>query len=429
MRFLRLVPFSSLVVVLLSMGLAAPASANRDPACGDTLTVSTTLDADLNCTGDGLNIGASHMTLNLGGHTLSFVGSGGSVGVRADGFSNLVIQNGTIRGFSTGVSLNSVDASVVRGLTISESSDWGVHLNGSSSNRIEANVVADNGNGIGLATGSHRNKIIRNEVSGADGGGIAAENTSDRNQISANRISGALEAIVLQSGSDYNNVNRNTIIDSGSTGVNILTNSDGNKLFKNTIYGHGIAVQNGSDDTRVIRNMVEGSPLAAVNVLHSLRTKILGNTFVDGARGVMVQAESRDAVVRGNTITGSTIFGILILNDADGARVARNTLTDNTLGIELWGVSDILVAGNEITGSTDGVRVASNVEGLTLRYNTSNGNSDDGIDVDTTAATINWNTANDNGDLGIEALDGVTGQGNTASGNGNPLQCTGVPCS
>jgi hypothetical protein len=39
------------------------------------------------------------------------------------------------------------------------------------------------------------------------------------------------------------------------------------------------------------------------------------------------------------------------------------------------------------------------------------------------------NTANDNGDLGIEAVSGVIyGGENTASGNGNPLQCLNVVC-
>jgi hypothetical protein len=39
------------------------------------------------------------------------------------------------------------------------------------------------------------------------------------------------------------------------------------------------------------------------------------------------------------------------------------------------------------------------------------------------------NRADDNGDFGIDAVAGVTdGGGNTASGNGNALQCRNVFC-
>jgi hypothetical protein len=54
-----------------------------------------------------------------------------------------------------------------------------------------------------------------------------------------------------------------------------------------------------------------------------------------------------------------------------------------------------------------------------------------GLDRDTTytGTTLRNNRADDNGDFGIDAVAGVTdGGGNTASGNGNPLQCRNVFC-
>jgi hypothetical protein len=49
--------------------------------------------------------------------------------------------------------------------------------------------------------------------------------------------------------------------------------------------------------------------------------------------------------------------------------------------------------------------------------------------VDAAGTRLRGNAADDNGDLGIEAVPDVTDLGaNTASGNGNPLQCTNVFC-
>ena len=59
------------------------------------------------------------------------------------------------------------------------------------------------------------------------------------------------------------------------------------------------------------------------------------------------------------------------------------------------------------------------------------GTADTTLDSDLTKCTgpVTANTAHDNIDLGIEAVPGVVdGGGNSASCNGNPLQCTNVFC-
>jgi hypothetical protein len=49
--------------------------------------------------------------------------------------------------------------------------------------------------------------------------------------------------------------------------------------------------------------------------------------------------------------------------------------------------------------------------------------------VESPSTTLTRNVAVHNGDLGIEAVPGVIdGDGNHATGNGNPLQCTNVDC-
>lgn len=102
------------IAFLAFVVLALPATANAQPACGDHLTTSTTLTADLHCEGQqGLTIASESngIVLDLGGHSLT--GAGISVG-RAD---NAVVRNGTISDSDGGVSAGNSTARFER-LTI-----------------------------------------------------------------------------------------------------------------------------------------------------------------------------------------------------------------------------------------------------------------------------------------------------------------------
>jgi hypothetical protein len=62
-----------------------------------------------------------------------------------------------------------------------------------------------------------------------------------------------------------------------------------------------------------------------------------------------------------------------------------------------------------------------------VRGNFAHDNAGDGIEMSGTSAQDN--TANDNGDFGIDAGAGTVDLGgNSAHGNGNPLQCRNVFC-
>ncbi|MEV7013126.1 right-handed parallel beta-helix repeat-containing protein [Streptosporangium sp. NPDC051022] len=78
---------------------AVQAGTNAAVGCGDVLTSSVTLTADLSCPGDGLTVGADDVTVNLGGHTLSGGGTGFSTGVSVIGHKGVTVRNGTVTGF------------------------------------------------------------------------------------------------------------------------------------------------------------------------------------------------------------------------------------------------------------------------------------------------------------------------------------------
>jgi hypothetical protein len=128
-----------------------------------------------------------------------------------------------------------------------------------------------------------------------------------------------------------------------------------------------------------------------------------------GAAGISVGFEpGADNLVVRNQIRGAGEAGVLV--DSRGRRT--------------------VLVGNVIRGAgDDGVLVKSKARRTVLRGNHSFGANDDGIDVDSPTTKLTRNTAERNADFGIEAVPGIIDLGdNTASGNGNPLQCLNVVC-
>jgi hypothetical protein len=87
-------------LAILALSLFVPATAHANPSCGDTITTSTTLTADLTgCHGFAALTVMGDTTLDLNGHTLS---GDAAYGILA-GRGTLTIRNGTVSGFGTGV--------------------------------------------------------------------------------------------------------------------------------------------------------------------------------------------------------------------------------------------------------------------------------------------------------------------------------------
>jgi len=107
------------LLMLVQFVVGFPAEARPKVNCGDIITEDTTLDQDLVCppgTGWAIIIGASNITLDLGGHTIS--GHTPGVGVLATSREGLVIRNGAIEGFQDGVFLIESDWATVEKLAI-----------------------------------------------------------------------------------------------------------------------------------------------------------------------------------------------------------------------------------------------------------------------------------------------------------------------
>jgi len=127
------------LIVLVQAAVGLPAESRPEISCGQIITQDTTLDQDLACpesVSHAIVIGASNITLDLGGHRLS--GGGLSVGVLAVEQEGITIRNGVIEGFNDGVFLIdtrrvTVENLTVRNLVIDDPDRFivGVHIEGS----------------------------------------------------------------------------------------------------------------------------------------------------------------------------------------------------------------------------------------------------------------------------------------------------------
>jgi parallel beta-helix repeat protein len=216
-----------------------------------------------------------------------------------------------------------------------------------------------------------------------------------------------------------------------------LTNSDRNRVLNVVLpAGDGLLLLTDSH-----RNLVEGNDVGsafgvAVWLVSSERNVIRGNML----RGFQSNALVLDGASDRNEITGNTAGASQAAAISIGG--SRNLVSGNTASagggsaggfaseaIHIFSGQRNVVERNDVVSNTDGILVDLAAGRTVVAGNRAHGSDDDGIDVESPSTTLRDNTANDNGDLGIEAVPGVRDAGgNSASGNGNPLQCLNVAC-
>ena len=266
-RFIR---SSLLTVVTVTAVLASGGQALASHVqCGDVITHDTRLDSDLlDCPGDGLLIGASNVTLDLGGHTIDGIGSTFShrpFGVVADierlielgwgplpaNLSGVTVENGSIREFSYGVALEVVDDSTIRRLALSDNGIW---VNQSDRVRIERNSL--NGTGVGVA--SSRDALIERNILVNASIGTAA----------------AWHALVT----------RNVISGGGIS----LSQGDENAIVQNRV-AHGVFGIRATDyRTRVEKNLVYAHQLDGIHVECCGAVVVANRSIANGDDGIEV---------------------------------------------------------------------------------------------------------------------------------------------
>jgi parallel beta-helix repeat protein len=314
----RTVPLAAFAVVLLWSSTAAASEPHRerpakDMSCGDTIMVDTRLTNDLHdCPGNGLVVGADHITLDLAGHTIDGNGIADASGVLSVGFDGVTVRGGAVRDFAEGVALLDANGGRIREMSFTNHSHVAVFVMRSVDVTIERNTVVDTTFAGIFAGDSHGTRIERN-TSSSNGAGIAVGG-GEGARITGNTLSGNTFVGILVE-ADGTRVDHNQIDESG-TGVMVFatraTIADNNVdhaigclPFANfeecvapppgdcpdCIYGAGISVEGGASNL-VARNDVRRTKLDGIRV----------GTFDPGNATV-------DTVIRDNHVRDATLDG------------------------------------------------------------------------------------------------------------------------
>jgi hypothetical protein len=310
--------FIAAAVAVALLGFAAPANATH-VSCGETITANTLLDSDVDCpagTEAGVVIGASNITLNLGGFAIrapagSFAFAGivenpGPVsGVQIRGGSG---GGGTIEGFDNGVVLRASD-SLVQGLTITAGLS-GISLTGDRNSAL-LNVieVAGGTGGAGIGFGGNNAYATRNTVRAANNG-ITTTGLNPR--IVVNRIECGGYGIAIQeyAGSAFAVVARNSVTGCG-WGIDATEpqpEGPGASVRRNLVTGNGYG-------------MFVADPNAYVWC----------NTANDNTGRAGIEIAFGGATVKENTANNNAQFGIeavAFTNDGGGNAATGNGITN-----------------------------------------------------------------------------------------------------
>src|ERR671915_427404 len=369
-----------------------PATTETEVTCGQVLKVSTKLANDLHgCPGEGLVVGAPNIVVDLNGHTIHppavFVDPGEEdgllAGVRNSGNKNVVIRNGTVKGYGYGVLLTGgTTHNVIEDMTLDANLLGGIELNdaddGRNGNIIQDNFLTSNGeSAISLINGAENSVIRRNRLDGNGGVGFQLIE-ADGHLFQDNVMSG---------------VPLSPLIDSDA-GTNLEHSSD--NVFRNNTFKDfgdaGFVVTLGSH-----RNLVEG------------------NTMVrNGDAGVYVQDSDGNRVI-GNIAHQSSDGGVVISNGSDSG-VRGNDVRFNPSGVDLSNSNGAMIEDNNASNSlASGFEIGNGVN-LTIRNNVANHSGGGGIPMEGGAfgalrlpvggALIEGNTANENAETGITVADG-----------------------
>jgi parallel beta-helix repeat protein len=207
-------------------------------ACG-TVNSSTTLGSDCSAP---LTVGASGITVDLGGHSVLCSGAPGEIGVDVGDRSNVVLKNGSVSHCDEGVLADGGDTNQYTALTLTNN-NVGLDISHSASSTIRRNTVTNNSILAGVLLFETTGSLVQRNTVSNSGEGIF-DNGGTSNVISLNTASDGLGpanvGILIEAQSDT--VVRNSTFANGTgllvTGVFPIHGS--NRLLANTSTKNGL---------------------------------------------------------------------------------------------------------------------------------------------------------------------------------------------
>jgi parallel beta-helix repeat protein len=320
----------------LVMAVGAEGSPTKAQAvsCGDTVTQSVKLTADLHCsTTDGLDIGAGHVAIDLGRHTI--FGTSPYNGIADNGYPYATVKNGAIDGVENGVLLRVAAQSVVTGIVARNDPGVAIDVDSSAFTTVsKTTVVAYGYEGVYLQTNgsSLTNSTV---AAGANPAGVGVVVWGSGDSVSGNTLFASAKAGILVQYGGGNKVTKNRIQGAGEDGIR-LYDTQGAAVSGNSVTGSagiGILIKTTSDGTALTKNTVSAS----------------------GLNGIEMAADSLGSLITSNVSSGNRNSGIDVENSDPSSKLGKNTADLNALDgvIGAVGVTDLGGNHGSDNGHTD----------------------------------------------------------------------------
>jgi hypothetical protein len=217
--------------------------------CGQAVTTNAVLTQDLTCAGTGVIVGASGITIDLNGYVLKGDGTAGHYGIdNKSGHDDLVVKNGVVRNFDTGVyAITYASGQTVSSVVASGNVGQGIYISGPSA-KIASSTAAGNGQtGIHVLVGP--GSVTSSTASGNGLHGIWMEGT--KHSVKSSTAVGNAGYGIVVSG-DAASVTSSSANGNKATGVRVVGSSASIKSSTTSGNGgNGIAV---SGDATVLQD-------------------------------------------------------------------------------------------------------------------------------------------------------------------------------
>lgn len=290
---------------------ASPATDARPPRtivrCGETITTSITVANNLTCSGSALIIGASNVTLDLGGHVLRGGGAGTGVAVSSPQFERLTgdtVRNGTISGFTEGLFLEDVQDTVLSSLTLTH--------NGDSVRPVIATITSV----VGL-------KVLHSRITGNAGRVLEADDELIDSTVSDTLIEGSETRLIETQRPVFDHdVFKNAPLDFFAEGFATITD---NRFVNSPINNEGAF----RDDV-FQGNLFTGADVA-LNIFNMIHEQVTGNVFTRNRIGIHIVSTLsafNDSAITGNLFHDNAAAGLLA--ELTGSGPTSLTVSDNT---------------------------------------------------------------------------------------------------
>ena len=338
--------------MLLPLLLAVSVSAGEVvPVDGMLITEDTTFVPGTYALPTGVKIGAAGITLDMNGATLDGVDFGG-FGVNLNGFDDVTIRNGTLRGYFYGAIVRNCARPTVTACDLSDNwvdpealgddapfldinapadLDDRVNLGGGllmvnvteatvtanaaerAANGIDAyetslSLIADNAcsdnKGWGIHLNASTDNVIARNVADhctraglGDSAGVLLVNGSHRNEIIDNQFRHSGDGFFI--GNEHGCPSNDNLVqgnDGSFAGANAFeaTFSSGNRFIANRADGarYGFWLGYSHTDNAIVDNSIRANEVAGIEIEHGQGNEIRGNTIVgNGGAGIVLRTD------------------------------------------------------------------------------------------------------------------------------------------